>query len=172
VPGLGTPGEHALIPLLALNGLRVSETTGADSEHLGMDRGHRTLTITRKGCKIVTIAFAPRTARAVGEQNDGPLFLAAEGRRLDRRGARRIVRLVALRAGILKTVTPQTLRHRVHHHQLLFGCRRTRRRPDGAQRLDISADCPPLRATARRARARRSYGRIMEAPQGKHLSWS
>jgi integrase/recombinase XerD len=33
--GLGSPTEHALICLLALNGLRVSEATGADIEHLG-----------------------------------------------------------------------------------------------------------------------------------------
>ena len=46
--GLGPPPEHALISLLALNGLRVSEATGADIEHLGLERGHRTLTITRK----------------------------------------------------------------------------------------------------------------------------
>ena len=45
--GLGPPPEHALISLLALNGLRVSEATGADIEHLGLERGHRTLTITR-----------------------------------------------------------------------------------------------------------------------------
>jgi hypothetical protein len=32
--GLGPPPEHALISLLALNGLRVSEATGADIEHL------------------------------------------------------------------------------------------------------------------------------------------
>ena len=47
--GLGPPPEHALISLLALNGLRVSEATGADIEHLGLERGHRTLTITRIG---------------------------------------------------------------------------------------------------------------------------
>jgi site-specific recombinase XerD len=46
--GLGPPAEHALISLLALNGLRVSEATGADIEHLGLERGYRTLTITRK----------------------------------------------------------------------------------------------------------------------------
>jgi integrase len=57
--GLGTAGEHALISLLALNGLRVSEATGADIEHLGLERGHRTLTITRKGGKVVTIPLAP-----------------------------------------------------------------------------------------------------------------
>src|SRR5712692_876337 len=42
--GLGSPAEHALISLLALNGLRVSEATGADIEAMGLERGHRTLT--------------------------------------------------------------------------------------------------------------------------------
>ena len=113
--GLGTSGEHALISLLALNGLRVSEATGAGIEHLGLERGHRTLTITRKGGKVVTIPLAPRTARAIdlaiGERTDGPVFLAADGRRLDRHGAGRIVRRVAHRAGITKNVSPHTLRH-------------------------------------------------------------
>src|ERR1051326_6119148 len=84
--GLGPAAEHALISLLALNGLRVSEATGADIEHLGLERGHRTLTITRKGGKAVTIPLAPRTARAIdlaiGDRTEGPLFLAADGRRL------------------------------------------------------------------------------------------
>jgi len=113
--GLGSPSEHALISLLALNGLRVSEAVGADIEHLGQDRGHRTLTITRKGGKVVTIPLAPRTARAIdlaiGERTDGPVFLAADGRRLDRHGAGRIVRKTARLAGIAKAVTPHTLRH-------------------------------------------------------------
>ena len=63
--GPGPPAEHALISLLALNGLRVSEATGADIEALGVERGHRTLVITRKGGKVVTIPLAPRTARAI-----------------------------------------------------------------------------------------------------------
>ena len=101
--GLGAPAEHALISLLALNGLRVSEATGADIEQLGLERGHRTLTFTRKGGKVVTIPLAPRTARAIdlatGERTDGPIFLAADGRRLDRHGAGRIVHRVAHRPG-------------------------------------------------------------------------
>jgi len=113
--GLGAATEHALICLLALNGLRVSEATGASIEALGTERGHRTLTISRKGGKIVTIPLAPRTARAIdlaiGERCDGPIFLAADGRRLDRHGAARIVRRVAGRAGISKPVGPHTLRH-------------------------------------------------------------
>ena len=47
--GLGLPAEHALISLLALNGLRVSEAAGADIEALSVERGHRTLTITPQG---------------------------------------------------------------------------------------------------------------------------
>jgi len=113
--GLGPPGEHALISLLALNGLRVSEVTSADIEHLGLERGHRTLTITRKGGKVVTIPLAPRTARAidltVGERTGGPVFLAADGRGLDRHGAGRIVRKAARRSRTAKAVTPHTLRH-------------------------------------------------------------
>ena len=74
--GLGPPAEHALISLLALNGLRVSEATGANIEALGVERGHRTLVVTRKGGKVVTIPLAPRTARAIdlaiGERTEGP----------------------------------------------------------------------------------------------------
>ncbi len=64
---------------------------------------------------MVTVPLAPRTARAIdlaiGERMDGPVLLAADGRRLDRHGAGRIVRKTARRAGIAKTVTPHTLRH-------------------------------------------------------------
>ena len=113
--GLGGAAKHALISLLALNGLRVSEATGASIEALGTERGHRTLTITRKGGKVATIPLAPRTARAIdlaiGERPEGPIFLAPGGRRLDRHGAARIVRRVASRADIGKPVGPHTLRH-------------------------------------------------------------
>ncbi len=113
--GLGTAAEHALISLLALNGLRVSEVADADIEALGLERGHRTLIITRKGGKVVTIPLAPRTARpidlAIGERSEGPVFIAPDGRRLDRHGAARIVRWVARRAGIGKPIGPHTLRH-------------------------------------------------------------
>jgi integrase len=73
------------------------------------------LVITRKGGKVVTIPLAPRTARAidlaVGERSNGPVFLAPDGRWLDRHGAGRIVRRIAGRAGITKPVGPHTLRH-------------------------------------------------------------
>ena len=69
------------------------------------------MVITRKGGKVVTIPLAPRTARAIdlaiGERMEGPIFLAADGRRLDRHGGGRIAR----QAGITKKVGPHTLRH-------------------------------------------------------------
>jgi integrase len=93
--GLGPPTEHALISLLALNGLRVSEATGADIEHLGLERGHRTLTITRKGGKVVTIharaAHGPgnrpghrRAHRRVGIPDRGRAAAGPARRRADR----------------------------------------------------------------------------------------
>jgi integrase len=108
------PAGHALISLRAER-LRVSEATGADIGHLGLERGHRTLIITRKGGKVVTVPLAPRTARAIdlaiGERTEGPVFVARDDRRLDRHAAGRIVRKTARRTGIGKPVTPHTLRH-------------------------------------------------------------
>ena len=113
--GLASAREHALISLLAINGLRVSEALGADIEALGLERGHRTLTVLRKGGKVVTIPLAPRTARAIdlaiGERVEGPIFLGHDGQRLDRHAAWRIVRRLARQAGINKPVGPHTLRH-------------------------------------------------------------
>ena len=113
--GLAGARDHALLSLLALNGLRVSEAIGADIERLGLERGHRTLVVLRKGGKTVTIPLAPRTARAVdlvvGERSEGPILVGRDGRRLDRHGAARIVRRIARHAGIHKRVGPHTLRH-------------------------------------------------------------
>jgi integrase len=121
------PAEHALISLLALSGLRVSEAANAEIEALGIKRGHRTLVITRKGGNVVTIPLAPRTARAIdlaiGERMEGPIFLAADGRRRDRHGAGRIARRVARQAGITKKIGPHTLRHALSPRRWMRGCR-------------------------------------------------
>ena len=115
--GLGTPRDHALIALLALNGLRISEALDADIGDLDMDRGHRTLRVVRKGGKHVTIPLAPRTARAldlyVGERGSGPIFVNAEGRRMDRSAADRTVKRLARRAGITKRISPHSLRQSI-----------------------------------------------------------
>ena len=75
--GLGPPAEHALISLLALNGLRVSEATSADIEHLGMGGAVRRATAGTVG--------DDRTGRRRHEQ----LRLHAQRARLDRLRASR-----------------------------------------------------------------------------------
>jgi hypothetical protein len=119
--GLAGVGDHALISLLALNELRLSEAIGADIEDLGLERSPRTLTILRKGGKVVTVPLAPRTARAVdlavGERCGGPIFIGTDGARIDRHAAGRIVRRIARRAGIAKRVGPPHLASRIHHRR-------------------------------------------------------
>lgn len=114
--GLCGGRDHALMCLLALNGLRISEALGADIDNLNYDRGHRTLFIHRKGHKTATIPLAPRTATSIdlyiGERTSGPIFLNADGtQRLDRHAAARIVRRLAKAAGIDKRISPHSLRH-------------------------------------------------------------
>ena len=43
--GLAGAVDHALVSLLAINRLPVSEALGANIEHLALERGHRTLTV-------------------------------------------------------------------------------------------------------------------------------
>jgi site-specific recombinase XerD len=114
--GIAGGRDHALACLLALNGLRVSEALGADIEDLGMERGHHTLLVRRKGGKTVLVPLAPRTARtvylAVGDRSEGPIFLMAGSNvRMNRHAAARVVHRLAHRAGIDKKISPHSLRH-------------------------------------------------------------
>ena len=107
--------DHALACLLGLLGMRVSEACSVDIEHLGLERGHRTVWIVGKGNKPALIPMPPRVARAVdlaaGGRLEGPVLLSRSGRRLDRHAATRIVRRLAKRAGITKHISPHSLRH-------------------------------------------------------------
>jgi integrase/recombinase XerD len=79
-----------------------------------MDRGHRTLRIVPKGGKHVTIPLAPRTSRTsdlyIGERATGPIFVGAEGGRMDRYAADRMVKRIAKQAGVKKRISPHSLR--------------------------------------------------------------
>lgn len=113
--GISHRRDHALASLLALNGLRISEALNADIGDLGHERGHHTLAITRKGGRHATIPLAPRTARAlrlyIDQRSTGPIFLGAEGGRMDRHAADRTVKRLARQAGINKRISPHSLRH-------------------------------------------------------------
>jgi integrase/recombinase XerD len=107
--------DHVLICLLALNGLRVSETLAADIADLATERGHRTLSLRRKGGRRQRLALAPRTTHAVERlvagREAGPIFITRSGRRLDRHAAAKTVGRLARVAGIDAPVAPHALRH-------------------------------------------------------------
>ena len=113
--GISGARDHALACLLALNGLRVSEVLDADVDDLGLERGHHTLRVRRKGGKTVIVPLAPRTARtvylAIGERTNGPIFVTGTGTRMNRHQAARVVRRLAKHAGIDKNISPHSLRH-------------------------------------------------------------
>ena len=113
--GISGARDHALACLLALNGLRVSEVLDADVDDLGLERGHHTLRVNRKGGKTVIVPLAPRTARtvylAIGERTNGPIFVTGTGTRMNRHQAARVVRRLAKHAGIDKNISPHSLRH-------------------------------------------------------------
>lgn len=110
-----TPRDHALICLLGLNGMRVSEALGIDIEHLGRYHGQRTVKIRRKGGKVQTLPLAPRTdwqvQQTMGDRTEGPLLLTSAGNRMERKVAGRIVARIVREAGITKRITPHSFRH-------------------------------------------------------------
>jgi integrase len=79
-----SPRDYALVSLLLHQGLRASEACHLDRDHVGSERGHRTLVVHRKGGEEQRMALAPVAAEALGtylaSRTDGlePLFLAGQ----------------------------------------------------------------------------------------------
>lgn len=111
------PTRHALIVLMAMCGLRVSEACNVQIEDFwGREQqGHRTLKLVGKGNKPATIPLPPAVFialdRCAGDRRTGPLLLRSTGGQLDRRTADRWVKALAKRAGITKRVYPHLLRN-------------------------------------------------------------
>lgn len=128
--------DRAILELLFSSGLRVSELTGLDKDHIDLKR--REFTVRGKGQKDRPIFISPRAAdwiQAYLDQrtdNIKPLFIrlgsTSQSARTDgsyyRLTARSIQRLVAryaLLAGITKHVSPHTLRHSFATDMLMNG---------------------------------------------------
>lgn len=107
--------DLAMVALLALNGLRVSEALTARAEDLGIERGHRVLRVTRKGGRRAMVPLAPRTAAAIDAmlagRDTGPLFATSTGRPVDRHAAWKVVKRLARQSGITHSVSPHSFRH-------------------------------------------------------------
>ena len=124
-PAAPTPSalrDHALLELLYASGLRVAECSGLDLGDL--DRGQGTVRVLGKGGKERAVPVGDAALRALGDylaargSADGPLFVNPRGGRLSTRGMHRIVKRQARRAGVVRRVTPHTLRHTFATHML------------------------------------------------------
>ncbi|MEU2002080.1 tyrosine-type recombinase/integrase [Rhodococcus sp. NPDC019627] len=108
--------DGALITMLALLGLRVSEACNVDIESFqDFERDHRVLRMVGKGGKPATIPLPVPVARAMDRaaagRSAGALVLRSDGSRMTRRSADRVVKRLARKCGIAKVVSPHVLRH-------------------------------------------------------------
>ncbi|WP_225922804.1 tyrosine-type recombinase/integrase [Pseudonocardia oceani] len=111
--------------LLLHLGLRVDELAAADVADLGYDRGHRVLTVVRKGGRRATLPIPPATGAALdvylaarppgpdGGPPAGPLLATASGARLDQSALCKLVRRLARAAEVPQwsELSPHSLRH-------------------------------------------------------------
>lgn len=111
-----SPAHDALVMLMAMLGLRVSEACNVRIEDFAEhERGHRVLRLVGKGNKPATIPLPIPVWRALDEcaagRTEGFLILTAIGRQQTRQGAYVWIKAIAKKAGLSDRVHPHTLRH-------------------------------------------------------------
>lgn len=108
------PTAHALVALLGLSGLRISEACSLNVESVQVEQGHDTIRFMGKGSKYAVVPLPLPVARAVkelvGHRTEGPLLLNQRGRRMDRACASRRLQELADAAHLNKHVPPHALR--------------------------------------------------------------
>lgn len=109
------PDDEALIMLLGMLGLRVSEACALDVTSLGWEHGHRTVKVLGKGGTITLMPLPPMVMRAmeavIGDRTEGPLLRNKWGQRMQRANAAAIVARLAAKAGVKGKISPHSLRH-------------------------------------------------------------
>ncbi len=123
--------DRAMIEVLYATGLRVSELISIEMKDLRSDAGF--LTCIGKGSKerIIPISgIADKMVKRYLEKSRNILlkgktsrflFLNARGEKMSRQGFWKIIKKYALKAGIMKTITPHMMRHSFATHLLEHG---------------------------------------------------
>lgn len=108
------PIPHALVALLGLSGLRISEACSLNVDSVQVEQGYDTIRFIGKGSKAALVPLPLPVARAVreviGDRTEGPLLLNQWQHRMDRACAARILDNLAVTACIGKHVPPHALR--------------------------------------------------------------
>jgi len=123
--------DRAILELLYATGLRVTELIGLRMTNINLEAGYiRTM---GKGAKERIIPMGTKAIDSLKEYLGNsrpsllkrgefpPVFLNSRGRPMTRQGLWKIIRNYALKAGIVRTVTPHTLRHSFATHLLEGG---------------------------------------------------
>jgi integrase/recombinase XerD len=118
------PRNHALLRLLYVSGVRVSEVCGLawrDVQPVGDDTAQ--ITVYGKGGKTRAVRLTPSCWRALeairgAAGPEGPVFRSQKGGHLDPSQVARIVRAAAVRAGVSLAVSPHWMRHAHASHAL------------------------------------------------------
>jgi len=105
---------HALVALLGMLRLRVSEACNAHVEDLRYAGGYELLRVLGKGAKPAEIPLPIPVLRAVKAaiegRTHGPILLSATGTALTRAAASRLLLRVVREAGVTSPASPHTLR--------------------------------------------------------------
>ena len=123
--------DKAFLELLYASGMRVSELAGLQMDDVRFDVGY--VRCTGKGNKMRVVPFGEVASRHMKEYlsrartqfckagTGREFFLTSRGRGFTRQGLWKLVRHYAARAGIVKSVSPHTLRHSFASHLLANG---------------------------------------------------
>jgi integrase/recombinase XerD len=117
------PRNHALLRLLYLAALRVSEACALRWGGCKPRRGAGQITVVGKRGKVRSILLPATIWRELAALRgdagpDDPVFLSRQGGALDPMSVQRLVKAAAIRAGLPKAVSPHWLRHAHCSHAL------------------------------------------------------
>lgn len=123
--------DRAILELFYASGLRVSELVGLDIKNIdinigyvrviGKGRKERVVPVNKMAIESLGRYLGVREGFLQGRQATDAVFLNRFGRRITRRAVGMIVREYLLKSGILKHISPHSLRHTFATHLLDAG---------------------------------------------------
>jgi tyrosine recombinase XerC len=124
--------DRAMLELLYSSGIRIEELVSRNLNDINLFSG--TLKVFGKGSKEREVPVGDKCLVAIKNYIDerrnkgfdcsinSPMFLNVYGNRITSRGARKVLHNWFIKAGIVKKVSPHTLRHTFATHLLDHGC--------------------------------------------------